>query len=71
RSVFASDTITKEVAVTPCWNWLSLNDAPSEWAEKIVEITERSERIDTHEMITAAGFDIKDTVKRIEAIYES
>ncbi|MDQ1143765.1 glycosyltransferase involved in cell wall biosynthesis [Bacillus sp. SORGH_AS 510] len=69
--VFASDTITPDVAVTPCWHTLSLKDSPKAWAETILELTKQSKRIETGKMIGDAGFDIVNTTKLLEQLYET
>lgn len=66
--VFASDTITKDVVVTPVWHTISLTTSVSQWADEIVDGC-KDNRPDTVEMIKEAGFDIRETANKIEKIY--
>lgn len=70
--IYAADTITSEVVLTPCWHTLSLKDKPEIWAREIVKKAETNiKRIDTESLLTEAGFNIKDTTKLMERLYEN
>lgn len=65
-----SDTITKEVAVTELAEFLSIRKNPQIWANKILEITNKNiKRNGKKEKIDAQGYNIKDTVKKLENFY--
>ena len=66
--VICSDTITKEILITPNCHFLSLKDGANIWAEKIIEEF-ACERIDYEKLIKNNGFDIADTTKTLENIY--
>lgn len=66
--VICSDTITKEISITPNCYFLNLNDGVDIWVKKIIkEFT--SKRIDYENEIRGNGFDIADTAKILENIY--
>lgn len=60
-----SDTITREVDVSPLVKYLPLGD-PDQWAG---ELLKRRERMDASEAIRKAGFDIRDSAKKLTALY--
>ena len=68
---YASDTITKRIALTDNVYFRSLDVSAQEWAEFIVDNNEYSEnsRLKANEEI-AKGYDIKKVVKDFYSIYE-
>lgn len=69
--VFASDVITKDIAITPVWKTLSLDIGPNGWAESIIDEYRKQEpRMDTSQLIKDAGFDIRETADMISRIYD-
>lgn len=68
--IVASDTISTDVIVSPCWHTLSLNESPSTWANEIIACYRNGKRLDTEQMIQDAGFDIRKTVEMITKIYD-
>ena len=65
----ASDTITQEVAITENVKRLPLDTEL--WLERIVELSAGYERKDMYEVITAAGYNMKDQIKQMEELYTS
>lgn len=66
----ASDTITKEVALTDLVSYKSLSDDPKEWAEQIINSVNLKKRIDRSSEIRKNGYDILQESKRLEDIYQ-
>ena len=60
-----SDTITREVAVSPLVEYLPLGDA-SQWADALLT---RRPRQDVSDAIRRAGFDIRSSAKRLTELY--
>lgn len=65
-----SDTITSQVAITDKVEFLSLNDEMSVWNNKINQPPSKSDRTYYYSLVRTAGFDIKETSKRIENFYD-
>lgn len=68
RSVI-SDTITGELDITGLIDFVSLDDPPKHWAERILEYKEGYERKNMHAAVSGAGYDMVITAKEIEAFY--
>lgn len=67
-----SDTITKECQLTDLVSYMSLEEGPAAWADKIrsIEIVDREKISESVlEQIRVAGFDIKDNAKQLKQIY--
>ena len=67
-----SDTITKECKLTDLVSYMSLEEGPSAWADKIrsIEIIDREEiKESVLEQIRTAGFDIKENARYLKEIY--
>lgn len=65
-----SSTITKEVAVTELAEFISIKEDPKIWANKIIETTEKNmKRCGKKEKVDSEGYNIKDTVKKLEEFY--
>jgi len=60
-----SDTITKEVDVSPLVEYLPLGDA-EQWADALLT---RRERMNVSKNIARAGFDIRSSVRRLTELY--
>lgn len=60
-----SDTITRDVDVSPLVRYLPLGD-PDRWADAMLE---RRPRLDAAKNIVKAGFDIRTSAKRLSALY--
>ena len=69
RCVLA-DTITSQVAITDKVDFLSLNDEIAVWNNVISQPESLSDRINYYSIVRAAGFDLKETSKRIEHFYD-
>ena len=68
---FVSNTITKEVDVTPEIHFLDLNLPSDEWAKFIIEHSLNYERKNQLDNIKNSGFELKSSVNRLEQIYRS
>lgn len=67
-----SDAITKECRLTDLVSYMSLQEGPAAWADKIrsLEIGDREEMSEyVLGQIRAAGFDIKENARQLKAIY--
>ena len=67
-----SDVITKEVKLTDLVQFVSLEESPKLWAEKIekIEIQDRNLIKDkVINQIKEKGYDIKENAKKLEEIY--
>lgn len=67
---FFSTNVTDEVAVTENAHFISLDEAPSIWSEKILECGLIAERRDMNEKITASGYNIEVEAKKLQERYE-
>ena len=67
---FTSDNVSKDAAITPRLSFLSLKD-PAAWAEVILHTDFSFDRRKGQAEVTAAGYDINESSKRLEAIYDS
>ncbi len=65
-----SDTITREVCITPHVEYLSLKEDAGVWAETVLK-HKNEIRKDTREYIENAGFDIHSLVARLAEFYEN
>lgn len=69
-----STSVTNECAVTDMVEFMSLNDAAVDWALKIIKEAELSNRDDNsrraRDVLKKQGFDIKDSVKKLEGLYK-
>lgn len=65
---FFSDTITNELGITDLAHFISLDTAPAKWAEKILQ-NGNIYRKNMSKEISAAGYDIKTEIKKIEDFY--
>ncbi|QLG46696.1 glycosyltransferase family 1 protein [Costertonia aggregata] len=68
--VVASDTITKEVALTPNIEFVSLDQSPSYWASTILN-HHPVQKKDNTELIVKGNYDIHKNVQDIQAFYSS
>jgi glycosyltransferase involved in cell wall biosynthesis len=69
--VFASDTITTEIAITDNITFLSLQKSTEFWAEKINNANVGYERKGIKKEIIDAGYDVEDSAKWLENFYLS
>lgn len=63
-----SDTIAKEVGITELVTYKSIQEEPQKWVDFVLEHQEYA-REDKYEQLVAAGFDVKEQVKRYEQFY--
>lgn len=58
-----SDTITRDIQLTPYISYLSLETTPVNWAEKLLEVSKTVKRESTLDKIKAANYDIETSAK--------
>lgn len=63
-----SDNITKEVALTQNTVFLSLKESPEIWADYILKYM-NTKRSSNRKLLETAGYDINQTVQKIESLY--
>ncbi|MBQ6928303.1 MAG: glycosyltransferase family 1 protein [Oscillospiraceae bacterium] len=63
-----SDTITREVDVSPLVEYLPLGDA-AQWADALLRRRERMDAMDAMDAIRRAGFDIRSSAQKLTEIY--
>lgn len=64
-----SDVVTKEVAITELVTFLPLTKSPEIWAEKMLTLTEGSERRNMRSEIIKKGYDVNTTSEWITNFY--
>jgi len=67
--LIVSDTVTEELKLLDTTEFLSLDAAPSVWAESILRYR-RHRRKNTEETVRKAGYDIETTARVLAALYE-
>ncbi|MBW1298769.1 glycosyltransferase family 1 protein [Aquimarina litoralis] len=67
--VFASDTITTEVSLTDDIEFLSIDQSPESWADKILAI-DASKKNDNTEKIVKGNYDIVSNTQEIQGFYK-
>ena len=70
KCIFSTE-ITKEIKLTNLVHFLSLDDSPSFWANKIIELSKEKlmNRKKYAEVVSNSGYDINDLVKNISTFY--
>jgi glycosyltransferase involved in cell wall biosynthesis len=63
----SKDVITKEVQITKCVKFISLNKSAKEWADEILESD--LSRKNTYKELKQAGYFIEDVSKELEEFY--
>ena len=64
-----SDTITNEAKIIDNVSFLSLKVSPEVWADEIIRISHSFKREDTSRKLSDKGFDINDTVFKLQLLY--
>ncbi len=64
-----SDVITEDIALTPCVEFLNLQESEKLWAHKAIEMS-LWPRQETAEAIARSGYDIRDVAKTLAKLYE-
>lgn len=65
-----SDTITRDAAILPSSTYLSLNDSPDVWAEKVISMKYNRRVKNTMPYIDEQGYNIEIETKKLENFYE-
>lgn len=68
-SCLVSSNITKELDMTNIISYISLEQSPNKWAEKVLDILKNNIRCTNFHKIKNAGYDIYDAIKRLENVY--
>lgn len=69
-SVLASNTITNEVKITNALQFMSIENPPESWAEKIMEmLNKRPIKRNTKEVIMESGYDIISNTETLKTFY--
>lgn len=68
-----SDTITKEVMITPLVRQLSLKQSPSVWAREVFSLLSKENKRDTKplSLVKKSGFDVKAQVEKMTSFYQT
>lgn len=69
--IIASDTISKDVALTSNIHFISLNEPIQKWIDCVTSIRKDYKRYDTSDEIKNKGFDIQEIAKHFCTIYNS
>ena len=65
-----SDKITREAAITPNIEYLSIDNGVELWVDKIISMKNSFRRNDQSENIIKNGFEIKSSTKKVEEIID-
>lgn len=65
----ASDTIPSEAKITDHLKLINLNEPKEAWADEILKYRNGYTREDTYGQIVSAGYDCKDTARRLQELY--
>ena len=68
-SIIASDSISDEVKITDLIEFISLDDGPRYWAERVLKCKQKRETGNFSAKIKSAGYDIELNAKLIEKLY--
>lgn len=69
--VLSSSNVPKESAITNLVEFMTLDESPHKWAEKLWQMVQMNKRRNTYNEIVAAHFDIKTKSKWLEEFYLS
>ena len=64
-----SKNVPIDVKVTDLIEFVSLDNAPSDWAKVVIDTCEKHKREDTYQSIVDAGFDIEENAHLLELFY--
>lgn len=67
--ILASDTVTNEVRLTDLVEFVSLNEPPTFWAERITQTTAGAGRGGYAEVLNRAGYNAKTTAEKLQNFY--
>lgn len=68
---YISDTVSKEIKIINETQFISLNNTPKYWANKILEVNLNYSRYEKNKEVRNAGYDIKVTATDMEKFYLS
>lgn len=64
-----SDTVSQDVKLTDCIEFMSLNASADRWAERLLDMCAQGKRPDNRHELSAAGYDVKDNARWLENFY--
>lgn len=67
--VLCSDAVPQEAKITELMEYMSLTELPGRWSDKILACNNGYPRKNMLQKVVEAGYDIKDSAKKIEEIY--
>lgn len=67
--MIASDTIPHETKLCDCVEFMSINDDPSKWADKALDMAMRIERKDNSVLVRENGYDIRESYTWMQNFY--
>lgn len=68
-SCLVSDTVSQDVKLTGCIEFMSLKAFANRWAERLLVMCAQGERPDNRHELSAAGYDVKDNARWLEDFY--
>lgn len=68
-SCLVSDTVSQDVKLTDCIEFMSLNAPADRWAERLLDMCAQGKRPDNRHELSAAGYDVKDNARWLENFY--
>lgn len=66
--MLVSDSVTREIKITPCVHFLSLDDDTKKWAKTATEII-KEKRHDYSEEVENSGYEIKNIANKLQNFY--
>lgn len=67
--ILASDSIPRETKLCDCVEFASIKESPVAWAEKILELIKKIERMDNSALIRENGYDIRQSYAWMQQFY--
>lgn len=64
-----SDAVPKDCMLTDETRFLSHCEQPTIWAEAIIQMTGKADRVSASDIVKAAGFDVETVAMQIESVY--
>src|SRR5690554_3129677 len=68
-SCLVSDTVSQDVKLTDCIEFMSLNASADRWAERLLAMCAQGQRPDNRHELSAAGYDVQDNARWLENFY--
>ncbi len=68
-SCLVSDTVSQDVKLTDCIEFMSLNASADRWAERLLAMCAQGQRPDNRHELSAAGYGVQDNARWLENFY--